>query len=366
MRPIGLREHTLPVHPQRRDDELLSSWIVRLARANRMKVHTLCIRLGGNLATIWNRDVDRMAPPWVLEGLSRLTAVPAAEIRQGTLADLAEKIDVDHHPNGMATWILPLGVWHRKRHAFGVQFCPICLRMDGDAYIRRAWRLAYYTECEYHRVLLADRCPKCRKPLTYFRGELGDRDAIYAPSMRTCAVCDFDLGYAPVEQAVWPAWELTIAVRTLQFMNDFGWAALGDRIFVPAPELLLALRQVIKAMGSAQRDGQLYDAVADQIWPQGYTALGNRGAVFENRSVVERHRLFGMAVWLLQDWPERFQDCVRTSGIHRYCLTEARVPPPAWFVDEVGVRWPGPRKHSAAAMRRPTSQAPIQLLLPFH
>jgi hypothetical protein len=62
MAPSVLTPGLLPIHPQLQPDELLSSWIVALARANWFKVHSFCIRLGGNQNTIWNRDVDRMAP----------------------------------------------------------------------------------------------------------------------------------------------------------------------------------------------------------------------------------------------------------------------------------------------------------------
>jgi len=332
----GLSRDILPLHPRRQRDELLSSWIVRLARANRIKVHTLCIRLGGNMAPIWTRDVDRMAPAWLITRLSQLTARPESEIRQGSLADLAELVDVDHHPNGNSTWLLPLGIWHRQRLKFGLQFCPICLRMDDAPYIRRAWRLAFYTECEHHHTLLADRCPKCGKPHAYFRGELGNRDAVAAPSMAFCSHCGFDLGLTPVDRFEWPDWQTTIAMRNLQFMCDFGWTTLNGRAFATASDLLLVVRQVITVLSSPTKDGQLYDAVADQMWPQGYQALGSRGESYERRGVHERNRLFGMAIWLLQDWPDRFEMCVRHSGARRWGFLAHHPNLPPWFKAQCG------------------------------
>jgi hypothetical protein len=331
----GLDPDILPLHPRRKADELLSSWIVRLARTNRVKVHSLCIRLGGNMAPIWTRDVDRMAPSWLISRLSQLTGRPEAEIRQATLADLAELIDVDHHPNGTSTWLLPLGIWHRQRLKFGLQFCPTCLRMDDSPYIRRAWRLAFYTECEHHHTLLADRCPACGKPHAYFRGELGNRDAVTAQSMAFCSHCGFDLGATPLERFDWPDWQTPIAVRNLQFMCDFGWMTLDGRVYQEASELLLVVRQVIKVLASPTRDGQLYDAVADQVWPQGYQALGSRGQSYERRGVAERHRLFYMAVWLLQEWPHRFEMCMRNADARRSSLLSRSPRTPSWFAGQV-------------------------------
>lgn len=343
MLAYGLSGEVLPAHPRSRPGELLSSWIVRLARANRIKVHALCARIGGNMAPVWNRDVDRMAPPWLIERLALLTGRPVAEIYETTLADLADRIDTDHHPNGNSTWLLPLGIWHRQRLKFGLQFCPICLRMDEDPYIRRSWRLAFYTECEHHHTLLVDRCTSCGKPHTYFRGELGDRNAIRAPSMAICTHCGFDLGLAPVDRFEWPDWQTAVAVRTLQFMNDFGWAALDGKTYGKSAEILLVLRQVITMLSSSTKDGQLYDAVADQIWPQGYHVLGSRGEAYERRGVTERHRLFGMAVWLLQEWPQRFEMCVRIADVRRSYFLSGIDGLPPWFVSQIrGNRRPAP------------------------
>ena len=336
---LGLRPKLLPIHPQPQRDELLSSWIVALARANHFKVHSFCIRLGGNQNTIWNRDVDRMVPPDVVEKLSAMTGQAPEKIRALSLAHIAELIDVDHHANGSATWILPLGVWHRKRLRHGVQFCSMCLGFDKRPYVRRSWRLAYYTECEHHRVMLLDRCPSCGDAFTYFRGELGNRAKVDAVNLNRCVNCGFDLWGSVAERFEWPDWQLTVATRTLQFMSDFGWATLDNRNYTPAHELLLVIRQLIKVMSSRSRAGQLYDTVAMYLWPEGYTVLSERSKDYERRSVIERHRLFGMAVWLLMDWPGRFERSFRYAYIHRHSLTRDMKVVPAWYGEQCAKAW---------------------------
>ena len=348
-RPVGLGPETLAIHPQRQPDELLSSWIVALARANGCKVHTLCSRMAGNQHNVWNRDVDRMAPATLIERLSALTAVDSATIRTYTLAHLAEQIDVDHHPNGSATWILPLGVYHRSRLRYGVQFCPMCLRMDERPYVRRSWRLAYYTECEHHGIQMMDRCPRCGTGFDYFRGDLGHRERLESARISLCTHCYMDLGYAMPSRFDWPDWQLTVAVRTLQYMSDFGYAFVGRLEFAAAPDLFLVLRQFIRLLSSRGRPGQLYDAVAAELWHEAYPALSERGKEFEKRSVDERNRLFGMAVWLLIDWPERFERVFAASGVHRHSLTADMKRVPTWFREQCGVCYPA----SCSAPLRP-------------
>ncbi len=334
-RPLGLSPKILPAHPQLQQDELLSGWITALARANRTKVHTLCSRIDGNQNTFWNRDIDRMAPTELVAELAQLTGAPEDRINRASLRYLMAQIDQDPHPNGNGTWLLPLGVWHRKRRRNGVQFCPICLRMDKRPYVRRSWRLAYYTECEHHRILLKDHCPRCDSPFNYFRGELGHRSMRRGPPISLCSNCFCNLAYLPVERFDWPEWQLTVAMRTLQFMNDFGFAVLGNNLYKPAHELMAAIRLVITAMSSPSRAGQLYDAIAEELWPEGSVVLSERGLQYEMRTLTERHRLFGMAVWLLMDWPRRFERISKSSGIHLSSLVRDAKYVPRWYADRV-------------------------------
>jgi len=334
-RPFGLSPRILPAHPQLEYDELLSGWIAALARANRTKVHTLCSSIGGNQHTIWNRDIDRLVPPLLVAELAELTGVAAERIERSSLKYIADCIEHDHHPYGNGTWLLPLGVWHRKRRRYGVQFCSICLRMDSRPYVRRSWRLAYYTECEHHHVLLQDSCPQCGAPFNYFRGELGHRSLRRSPPISLCSNCYCNLAYLPVDRYEWPDRQLTAATRTLQFMNDFGFAVLGPRFYEPAHELLAALRTVITTISSPSRSGQLYDAIAQELWPEGALVLSHRGLQFEMRPLLERHRLFGMAVWLMLEWPNRFERVTRNSGIYLSSLTKDAKYLPRWYTSQI-------------------------------
>lgn len=64
-----------PAHPQPLPDELLTSWIVRVAEANGVKLQVLSWMLFGNTKSPWNRDVDRSAPHWLIEAMASHTGV---------------------------------------------------------------------------------------------------------------------------------------------------------------------------------------------------------------------------------------------------------------------------------------------------
>jgi hypothetical protein len=118
-------------------------------------------------------------------------------------------------------------------------------------------------------------------------------------------------------------------------MNDFGFAVLGPNHYDPAHELLAPLRAVIRTMSSPNRSGQLYDAIADEMWPEGYMVLAQRGLQYELRPLHDRHRLFGMAVWLMLDWPMRFKRVTRNSGIHLSSLIEGAGSLPNWYIGQI-------------------------------
>ncbi|MFA6699756.1 MAG: TniQ family protein, partial [Thiomicrospira sp.] len=74
-----------PVHPHPSPDELLSSWLVRIAHGNGEKVQSFCHHEFGIERQIWNRDIDRQAPEWLLTILSERTATTIERVKQTTL-----------------------------------------------------------------------------------------------------------------------------------------------------------------------------------------------------------------------------------------------------------------------------------------
>lgn len=69
----GLTESLWPIRYKPLPDELLSSWLVRLAHGHGLKVQTFCNLIFGNKLQVWNRDIDRLAPEWLIAELSSKT-----------------------------------------------------------------------------------------------------------------------------------------------------------------------------------------------------------------------------------------------------------------------------------------------------
>ena len=90
------------------EDELLSSWLVRLAHGLNMKVQTLCNLEFGNQRQVWNRDIDRLGPPWLIETLSRRTGTPLRVAQQTTLRVYDGVLYRRFKSSGVLPWVLRL------------------------------------------------------------------------------------------------------------------------------------------------------------------------------------------------------------------------------------------------------------------
>jgi hypothetical protein len=117
-------------------DELLTSWIIRVAHGFGLKVQTFCNILFGNTRQVWNRDVDRLGPEWLIESLSIGTGTPLAKAFATTLRAYEGILYVQYKTPGALPWIQTLKMHHRKRDGFGIQFCGRCLAEDPVPYFR--------------------------------------------------------------------------------------------------------------------------------------------------------------------------------------------------------------------------------------
>lgn len=146
-----------PGHCKPLFDELLSSWLVRLADANGLQVHDF---MGSALnGPLWTNDIDMTVDDRLLNAISERTSTPLLRVRQTTLEEY-KALRLDGNVPG---WILSLGSGFRKRKRRGLQACPACL--NEQHYFRRDWRIGFIAACNVHRVVLTDRCGQCERPL---------------------------------------------------------------------------------------------------------------------------------------------------------------------------------------------------------
>lgn len=324
----GLSGKRLPVHPQPLPDELLTHWFMRLAHANHLKSQTLADWAFGKPSSFWARDQDKLASPTVISSLADLTGQASETLHGLTLAAYEGILYRHHNPMGNTRWILPMGVYHRKRRNYGLQYCPLCLATDPVPYFRRQWRLAFATICDRHGTLMHDRCHKCGVPVAFHRGELGHWDKHQFDHAALCHSCGADLSRAPAWDAPAGAVEPLIALRSLVAFHFLGWTFSEKETFQYSHLYLDVVRHLCTFFLS--RHGvSLWRLVEKESRLPPMTLPAGRNEL-EFLSLRERHHLLLGAIWLLQEWPDGFVWACREARVVPSRLL-AYWDPPYWF-----------------------------------
>jgi hypothetical protein len=223
--PPGLSGSLWPIHPKPFSDELLSSWMARIARAYGVKPILFWKR---QVPSMNFRTVDRQPGEALLRFISAKTGTPLDRVKATAVSTYAK-----------------LGLCRNESNDDVIAFCPACLG-DGDAYFRRRWRLEFFIVCDIHGVLLHDCCPACRSLLRLEQIPL-DRKSLAA-----CHTCGFDVSQAePKHLAGQQIGSLLALEQRLACALDF--PCVGDlQGEKPAGAVLRSRMQIAAGSGNAR------------------------------------------------------------------------------------------------------------------
>lgn len=313
-----------PAHPQPLPDELLSSWLARIASANGLKLQTFCDTAFGKDYQLLNRDIDRLARQQFLRALARHSGTPMQHVRRTTLAIYRERLYRQGTASGQLRWILPLGIYHRKRRRFGMQFCPQCLADDSQPYFRTRWRVAVLTFCPGHGLALHDRCPACSAPVVYHRRELGRPATTEAGPLCICHACGFDLRKA---EAL-PFWPYNSDIENV--LDQVALHVAGRPANIDIADLDV-LHQLCKVMVSLRTSANLATYVTHEA-PGVATRLVPCGRqAFESRSIADRSHIVQLAAWLLAAPQARLPAAWRLKAMRYSDLVRDFPEAPDWY-----------------------------------
>jgi hypothetical protein len=322
----GLTSPLWPIRYKPLPDELLSCWLVRLAHGHGLKVQTFCNLIFGTRYQVWNRDIDRLAPTWLVDELCRRTGTPQ-EIAWRTTVRKYEGVLYRKFRNaGALNWILVLKMYHRKRNGFGLQFCPTCLSEDKVPYFRTHWRVAFNTLCIRHRTMLLDRCPGCGIAIAVHRLDMVKQDAIDVPPLSFCHGCGHDLRNSPVVKP------MVHDVQTSALLFDISQLFDGASQFPERWELVHfeVMRHLCLLMASPYKHLHLRYFVAERLGIPD-VSLSNGRVPFESRPIQERHYLLQLTCWLLVDLEGRLSAAWHGGAVRYNVLTKDFASPPDFY-----------------------------------
>lgn len=314
-----------PAHPKPLPDELLSSWIVRVAEDNGIKLQTLSWMLFGNGRSPWNRDIDRNAPGWLIEALSQHTGCSYEDVFHTALVTYSGILYPHRQAVGQLRWILPIRNYGMRHSAFGQQFCPECLTNDPIPYFRKQWRVALFTYCLEHQVELHDACPACGSPVVIYRGDFG-RELKDARPMCGCHSCGYDFRESGRKPVFFPNEELRALfdsmLRSLNAPNkQAGQFDLG---------FYAVMHQFCRAMGAQKNGGRLQRFIEEKLNLPNLSLQQGRICI-EQRNHDERHQLLLCALWLMADLAYRLESAWLSKALRYNLMKKDFDDSPGWY-----------------------------------
>ncbi len=326
-----LNERPWPIHLKPREDELLSSWLVRLAIAHGLKLHSFCRLVWGSNKQIWNRDIDRFVDDQILQTLSLRTATPIERVKKTMLSEYEGKLFENHNPFGNTPFIMPLGVYHRIRLNKGLQFCSECLRES--AHYKRQWRLSFCVLCLKHNVFLRDCCPKCRSPINFHRNELGKKSKITDRPPVFCYMCEFDLreSTSPLcSESILKClfhfqYKLLEGVETGK-VDILGHGPVWIHLYA---QVIGQLSKLCSVCSSSKRLRLELNCLLPlfEFTEKTYA----KGTMLESFNIQKRINAYYWTSHLLEDWPLKFIKICRNSRTYSSILLKDMTSIPYWY-----------------------------------
>lgn len=324
----GLTSPLWPIRYKPLPDELLSSWLVRLARGHGLRVQTFCNLIFGNQLQVWNRDIDRLGPDWIVDVLSERTGTPLVVARETTLRSYEGRLYPEFRASGSLQWITTLQVFHRTRQGFGMQYCPQCLLEDAIPYFRKSWRVAFMTTCPTHCCMLRDRCGECGAGVAFHRGDMGNLQGQQRESIADCFACGASLSSELVDPI--ECYEPAI----LDWLTAISKTVLSGNASIDGLDKLNVMRQMALLLLSRYQTLKLYDYVCDQLrLPPVELADGH--LPFESRLLTERHHLIQLIGWLMYDLEPRLRSAWRAKAVRYNYMTKDFERAPQFYIEIV-------------------------------
>lgn len=316
-----------PIHPRLLPEELLSSWLFRIAKAHKIKLHTFTHRAFPGIA-IWNRDVDKAPSHELLKLLASKTGRPLSEVYQSTLASYEGYLYESNVKLGHPHWITTIGVYHRNRKNCGLSFCPICLREDSEPYFRRIWRIGFSVVCLKHKTLLLDCCPRCKSPISFHRNDFTNKYEASGRSISQCYYCDFALMSS---QATFENDPILLAfLEKLYTTLSQGYIIIGNHVVYSHLyfDVIYQLLKLLAVNSITQKLRQYLEKKAD-AFP--LSPIRQMNHFTFNLPINERLHILRLLAQLLLDWPNSFVKACEDVRISKCRLEKDMNYIPFWF-----------------------------------
>ena len=180
-----IQDYFFLIVPQPFEDELLSSWLTRVAIEHKRKLSiflSLYVKKEGN--SISRTDLDYLYDEKLFDALVNKSNLTKKDIFKMSLRSeegyLYSCSDNNLYPPNQIRKLVD------KRNHYGLMYCPKCLAEDKIPYFRKKWRYQFYNVCTKHELFLTDRCWVCYERVNFSK-------ITHNKNLAICSKCEKDL-----------------------------------------------------------------------------------------------------------------------------------------------------------------------------
>lgn len=327
----GLKQFPLYVEPNQ--DEVLVSWLLRLATRLQVSLHTL-VRAG-----FWINDRRersewwRRPEPQMLSRIAAKTGISLDRLRAMTFEGFSPVYRDDEASDRFSA--ARFRAEAPRRLGFRYVLCEQCLEAAAAPYLRTPWAIGWLAVCPEHASIMTAHCQKCRAKL-----RIGQPSSLTRFSPTTCVQCENDLRYGlhePAHPAVIRCQHAFLEAKRhgtteLAGIGRMGW---------------------MEAMAFA-------DVVLGMFWTDATPAERQRAyALFRKEYEISEARLFStrycdlaFLAWLTDGWPHGTGPQIAMDLLARWLSDK-----PNRIFRHLGVNWsdpwnPGPHQIPEAIRER--------------
>jgi hypothetical protein len=312
-------------------DELMSSWLSRMAYDHGMATKDFCEAI---LPVSKSKfDIDRCVPEDCIDTLASHTNCDADMIRSTTLEHYIEKV-FGSRGGGKVNWLMTSSCeGSRSSFSSRLMYCPICLQ--DKPYFRKRWRLAASFVCTDCGCYLIDSCPHCGQGNSFV-----DRDCenhLYCDIkqyMTICHHCGEDVTDCERVQApdnVMQAQKIIYEVieNGPQNKDMVSSASYFKALYGLCRYLLLARSDTMASRTFITAAFNGAGVIKERI------VLKYENFYIDKLSAIKRAGLLTVSTWLLEEWPHRFIKLCKNSNITSKEFQEYYIHPEPWFTNQV-------------------------------
>ena len=308
----------LPLHVESQENEVLLSWLLRLATRLEVSLHTL-VR-----GAFWIDDRRersqwwRRPEPQMLNRIGAKTGISLERLRGMTLESWSPVYRDDEASERFNAQRFRAEA--PRSRGFRYVLCEQCLDSRAPHHLRTPWAIGWVAVCPDHASIMTVRCPRCRGTL-----RIGRTSSIARFSPAICAQCGNDLRYGLHEPAHPSIIRLQHALLMGKRQGSTELAGIGGLSWME----VVALIDVVL--------GMFWTEATPAEQQQVYSRFRKAYEISGVRLCSTRYCDLAFFAWLTESWPQGTGPQIAMDMLARWLSDK-----PNRIFRHLGVNWSDP------------------------